>query len=72
MKMVLLMVAGVASLIGAIFGLWVWGAVIAFQSHVLTGVLVLIVEPLPFIVGILDGIFSVGVADAITGFITSI
>ena len=52
--------------------LGIWGAVIAFQSHVLTGVIVLVIEPLPVVVGVLDGVFNVGVADSITDVIEKI
>ena len=59
-----------AVLVGmAMMGLWVWGVVIAFQSHILTGFIILIIEPAPVIIGMLDGFFDVGVTDAITNLI---
>lgn len=55
---------------GIIFGagLWVYGLKKAFQSHPITGVIVLAAEPLPLAIGISEVFFHYSLADEITKF----
>ena len=50
--------------------MWAYGIILAFSSHLITGVIVILLEPLPIIVGI-GQIFGYDIAGSITEFITS-
>ena len=41
---------------------WVYGLYLAFQAHIIVGLLVLIIEPLPFVIGIANGIWHTNIA----------
>jgi len=51
-----------------VVGTSLYGIIISFQSHVLTGVAVLVIEPLPCIVGTAEIFFDYPLADKITEF----
>ena len=58
----------VLSIVLIVFGgfLWIYGIVKSFQSHPITGIIVLVVEPLPIVEGIAEVIFHYPLADKIT------
>lgn len=72
MKTNIVLIGIVAFFIIGLIGLWAWGVVIAFQSHVLTGFIILVIEPAPVIVGVFDGIFDAGITEKITNLIEGI
>ena len=44
---------------------WVYGLFTAFNAHVLVGVIALVVEPLPWIIGVGNGIWHINIAQMI-------
>ena len=44
---------------------WIYGVIIAFKTHLLVGVIALVIEPLPFIIGVGQGIWHTDIAIAI-------
>ena len=50
----------------ACVGISIYGLVIAFTSHILTGVIALVIEPLPLIIGGAKLFFHINIADMIT------
>jgi hypothetical protein len=58
----------VCAIIGGLLYLTLSGLYLAFTSHVVTGIIALIVEPLPLIIGI-SNLFGHNIAPDITSFI---